>query len=296
MQASYDTNPADRLSPPKPRHEEPTGWDRFSAENLKKSFKKAIGKGPSEPIAQERLSRGARAVCAPKDYKAAAKEFARGGRSLARLVARRKRHVHAGRKPVLRRSILQSLRRVRRADEEVRQHASTSTPACGGSLPSPITGSRAIRPIRAGRSRRTRRSHAALVRHARQWRSRRSTTCGSTTRAAPWPTTRSWPTANAFFVRGRWSDADYYYTLLRNDYPKSEFQVQAHLLGLAMKLKLYQGPDYDGKALLEADELIDQMLVPVSARAGRRARAICDGEGRSAGPARLSRVACRPVL
>jgi outer membrane protein assembly factor BamD (BamD/ComL family) len=67
-------------------------------------------------------------------------------------------------------------------------------------------------------------------------------------------------TANAYFKHGRWDDADYHYGLLRNEYPKSEFQYQAHLLGLQTKLKKYQGADYEGKPLDEAEELINQLV------------------------------------
>ncbi|MDZ4819871.1 MAG: outer membrane protein assembly factor BamD [Planctomycetota bacterium] len=66
--------------------------------------------------------------------------------------------------------------------------------------------------------------------------------------------------ANAYFVKGRYHDADYHYKLIRTEYPKSEYQAHAHLLGLRCKLAIYQGPDYDGAALIEAEELIDQML------------------------------------
>ncbi len=64
---------------------------------------------------------------------------------------------------------------------------------------------------------------------------------------------------NANFVRGRWEDADYYYTLLRKDYPKSQHQVQSHLLSLQCKLRNYQGAGYSTKPLQEAQELIVSM-------------------------------------
>ncbi len=66
--------------------------------------------------------------------------------------------------------------------------------------------------------------------------------------------------ASAYFGKGRWGDADYQYGLLRAEYPKSEFQYQAHLLGLRCKLLKYQGPGYDGKPLDEAEELATQLL------------------------------------
>ena len=67
-------------------------------------------------------------------------------------------------------------------------------------------------------------------------------------------------TANAYFVRDRFQDADYYYTLLRKDYPQSEHLMQAYLLGLRSKLRSYQGPMHDSAPLVEAEELVDQML------------------------------------
>jgi outer membrane protein assembly factor BamD (BamD/ComL family) len=67
--------------------------------------------------------------------------------------------------------------------------------------------------------------------------------------------------ANTYFEKGRYEDADYYYGLLRSDYPKSNYQLQSHLLGLQCKLRKYQGPNYNGKPLEEANQLINQMLV-----------------------------------
>lgn len=66
-------------------------------------------------------------------------------------------------------------------------------------------------------------------------------------------------TANIYFRRGRYDDADYHYTLLRREYPKSELQFEAHLLGLQAKLRKYQGPDYDGTPMEEADKLVKQI-------------------------------------
>jgi tetratricopeptide (TPR) repeat protein len=69
-----------------------------------------------------------------------------------------------------------------------------------------------------------------------------------------------WMTANAYFVAGHYEDADYYYKLIRTDYPKSKHQKEAHLLGIQSKLHLYQGPMYDERPLKEAEELIDHTL------------------------------------
>ncbi len=66
--------------------------------------------------------------------------------------------------------------------------------------------------------------------------------------------------ANFHFVKGHWEEADYHYHLLRSEFPKSEFQFQAHLLGLRCKLLRYQGPGYEGAPLNEAEELATQLL------------------------------------
>ena len=68
-------------------------------------------------------------------------------------------------------------------------------------------------------------------------------------------------TANAYFLKQRYDDADHYYSLIRRDYPRSEHLKQAYLLGLQSKLLMYQGSGYDGRPLDGADELVDQMLV-----------------------------------
>ena len=67
--------------------------------------------------------------------------------------------------------------------------------------------------------------------------------------------------ANSYFLRGRYNDADYQYELLRNEYPRSEHQFKAHILGLQCKLRKYQGPDYDGMPLEEAKKLVKQLKV-----------------------------------
>jgi outer membrane protein assembly factor BamD (BamD/ComL family) len=75
-------------------------------------------------------------------------------------------------------------------------------------------------------------------------------------------------TANAYFIRGRYDDAAYHYDLLRKEYPKSEHQVQAHLLGLKSKQMVYQGPMYDSKPLNDADEIARQALTQFRTQLG----------------------------
>ncbi len=67
--------------------------------------------------------------------------------------------------------------------------------------------------------------------------------------------------ANAYFVHGRHEDAAINYDLLRKEYPKSEHQKNAHLLGIESKQRMYQGALYDGMPLKEASELADQTLI-----------------------------------
>lgn len=67
--------------------------------------------------------------------------------------------------------------------------------------------------------------------------------------------------ANIHFLHRQWLDADYHYGLLRTEYPDSDFLLQAHVLGLQSKLQAYQGPAYEGGVLDEAELLADQVLV-----------------------------------
>lgn len=67
--------------------------------------------------------------------------------------------------------------------------------------------------------------------------------------------------AVANFEAGRYAQADTLFEDLRDNFASSEHQFQAHLLLLKCKLKRYQGPEYDGTVLNEAEELIRQMLV-----------------------------------
>ena len=75
-------------------------------------------------------------------------------------------------------------------------------------------------------------------------------------------------TAVTHLSKHRYDDADYYFTLLRNEYPKSDHQYMAHVLGLEAKLMRYQGADYDGTPLKEADELSKQILTQFSTELG----------------------------
>ncbi len=68
-------------------------------------------------------------------------------------------------------------------------------------------------------------------------------------------------TANANFIEGRYEEAARFYDMLRKDYPKSEHQLNAHLLALEAKQHVYQGSMYDGTPLKEINEIADQTLL-----------------------------------
>ncbi|NLX97126.1 MAG: outer membrane protein assembly factor BamD [Rhodopirellula sp.] len=67
-------------------------------------------------------------------------------------------------------------------------------------------------------------------------------------------------TANAYFLTQRYEDAAYHYDLIRKEYPKSEHQVNAHVLAVKSKLEVYQGASYDGTPLEEAGEVAQTAL------------------------------------
>ena len=94
--------------------------------------------------------------------------------------------------------------------------------------------------------------------------STRSTQCGWAIRAAACADSAVMAVAQQYYLERRFEDADYYFALLRTDYPKSKYQLQAHLLGIQCKLQKYQGPSYNSKPMEEADELIDQTLITFS--------------------------------
>jgi outer membrane protein assembly factor BamD (BamD/ComL family) len=65
--------------------------------------------------------------------------------------------------------------------------------------------------------------------------------------------------AGAFFEAEKYRQADHFYEDLRKNFPNSPHQFRAHLLGVMCKLKIYQGSDYNGKPLEEAEKLIEQV-------------------------------------
>jgi outer membrane protein assembly factor BamD (BamD/ComL family) len=65
---------------------------------------------------------------------------------------------------------------------------------------------------------------------------------------------------NAYFERNKFIKADEYYTDLRKTFPSSDHQFRAHFLGLKAKLESYQGAEYAGATLDEADKLLRQII------------------------------------
>ena len=74
--------------------------------------------------------------------------------------------------------------------------------------------------------------------------------------------------ANMYFRAGHYEDAAFHYDIIRKDYPKSKYQLQAHLLGLQSKMRMYQGPVYDASPLKDAAEIADQTLKQFRGRLG----------------------------
>ena len=66
--------------------------------------------------------------------------------------------------------------------------------------------------------------------------------------------------ANAYFRRGQYENAAYDYDVLIKEYPSSEHQVRAHMLGLQAKMRVYQGALYDRTPLKDAGKIAEKTL------------------------------------
>ena len=98
--------------------------------------------------------------------------------------------------------------------------------------------------------------------------------------------------ATANFRNRNWERADYHYSLVRNEYPTSKHQFDAHLLGLQSKFNLYQGPLYEKKNLDDCGKLAERLLKQFpSELQGRNERARIEkmhaGDSGSAGATRM---------
>jgi outer membrane protein assembly factor BamD (BamD/ComL family) len=74
--------------------------------------------------------------------------------------------------------------------------------------------------------------------------------------------------ANAYFRHGQYENAAYNYDLLMKEYPNSEHQAKAHVLGLQAKMRIYQGTMYIGAPLNEAKKIADQTLTQYGGQLG----------------------------
>lgn len=74
---------------------------------------------------------------------------------------------------------------------------------------------------------------------------------------------------NAYFVRGKYEDAAWQYDRIRRDFAQSKHQKEAHLLGLKSKQLVYDGADYDGTPLADADEIARQTLTQFGRELGK---------------------------
>lgn len=67
-------------------------------------------------------------------------------------------------------------------------------------------------------------------------------------------------TAVYYIRKGNFREADHWLDILRREYPKSEHTQTAFVVGSHIKLASYQGPKYDGRDLVDADDLIHSTL------------------------------------
>jgi recombinational DNA repair protein (RecF pathway)/outer membrane protein assembly factor BamD (BamD/ComL family) len=235
------------------------GWDYFKGENIKKRWKKMVGRGPNEPVARKALAEGDELYRA-RDYRAA--------------IAKYQQAIDRWPDSVIEEDALWQLaesyfftdqypKAEDTYDELVKKYANTRhldrvaqrqfliaqywiTLDQKSHLP-------VIVPNLADRSRPlfdTRGRAIKAYDHVRINDPR-----------GPLADDSIMAQANAHFMAREWLDADYFYNLLRTEYPDSDFLLQAHLFGLQSKLRSYQGPGYEGGVLDEAEILADQILV-----------------------------------
>ncbi len=86
--------------------------------------------------------------------------------------------------------------------------------------------------------------------------------------------------ANAYFLKERYEEAAFQYDVLRKNYPKSEFQLPAHMLGMKAREMSYEGPLYDGKSLDQADEIAQQTMLLFGDQLGEDRRQVIGFQNR----------------
>ena len=85
---------------------------------------------------------------------------------------------------------------------------------------------------------------------------------------------------NANYIRGEYFDAaDFYDDLIKN-YPQSKHLLPACELNLSAKLLMYQGPEYDGKALEDAEDLTNRLLSQFGPQLADRRQALLETQSK----------------
>ena len=81
---------------------------------------------------------------------------------------------------------------------------------------------------------------------------------------------------NANYIRGEYFDAANFYDDLIKNYPQSKHLLPACELNLSSKLLMYQGPEYDGTALKDAEVLTDRLLTQFGSQLKDRRSALIE--------------------
>jgi outer membrane protein assembly factor BamD (BamD/ComL family) len=241
---------------------EPTGLERYSPENLGKTMKKAVGLGPNQKISQGYFDEGEK-LFGNKQYDKAAKQFAAAG----------------DRWPD---STMEEDCMFLRAESYFFEDKYSSANDEYGQLLKKYPNTRHLDSTTARQFsiarywQQTDENHHrwTLVPNMTDKTQPLFDTPGHASNAydsvrindprGPLADAAAMASGNMAFNRRRYEDADYYYNIVRTDYPKSKFQLQSHLLGVQCKLLKYQGPGYNSKPLEEANQLIDQTLAQFS--------------------------------
>ncbi|HTQ38323.1 MAG TPA: outer membrane protein assembly factor BamD [Pirellulales bacterium] len=246
--------------------QEPTGWARLAPENVGKEMKKAVGLGPNQTIAQGFFDEGEKLFVA-KEYDKAAKKFASA----------------ADRWP---NSTMEEDAMFLEAESYFFADRYSYAEDEYGELLKKYPNTRHLdattaREFAIGRYWQQKDEQYHRWTLVANWTDRtqpmfdtagHSSNCFDSVRVndprGPLADAAAMTEGNIFFKEHRWEDADYYYGIVRTDYPKSKYQLQAHLLGVQCKLMKYQGPGYNSKPLEEANQLIDQTLAQFPSELG----------------------------
>ncbi|HZZ27824.1 MAG TPA: outer membrane protein assembly factor BamD [Pirellulales bacterium] len=238
--------------------QEPTGWARLAPENVSKEMKKAVGLGPNQKIAEGFFDEGEKFFEA-KQYDKAAKKFASAADRWPNstleedsMFLEAESYFFADRYPYAEDEYEELLKKYPNT-----HHLDATT-------------SRQFAIGRYWQQEDELHHHWVLTPNWTDKNDPMFDTAGHASNAynsvrvndprGPLADCACMTEGNMAFRRHRWEDADYYYNIVRTDYPKSKYQLQAHLLGVQCKLLKYQGPGYNSKPLEEANQLIDQTL------------------------------------